>query len=49
MRQTFQNVVSIELAMPPSTGESPPRADPKRKQNRGFGFVKFTNHGVSLA
>jgi len=41
VRQAFQDVVSVEVAMPPRTGESPPD---KRKLNRGFAFVHFASH-----
>lgn len=44
VRQAFQDVVSVELAMPPSTGESPPD---KKKQNRGFAFVHFVSHAAA--
>lgn len=41
--QAFQDVVSVELAMPPSTGESPPDM---KKPNRGFAFAHFASHAV---
>uniref|UniRef100_A0A0D6QUX4 RRM domain-containing protein n=2 Tax=Araucaria cunninghamii TaxID=56994 RepID=A0A0D6QUX4_ARACU len=44
VRQAFQDVVSVELAMPLSTGESPPD---KKKQNRGFAFVRFSSHAAA--
>eukprot|EP00249_Psilotum_nudum_P005047 c18534_g1_i1 orf=317-1885(+) len=44
VRQALQDVQSVELAMPPSTGESPPG---KKQQNRGFAFVHFSTHSAA--
>ncbi|XP_057815052.1 uncharacterized protein LOC131028731 [Cryptomeria japonica] len=44
VRQAFQEVASVDLAMPLSTGESNPD---KKKHNRGFAFVRFSSHGAA--
>lgn len=41
VRQAFQDVESVELAMAPVTGDSP---EDKKRQNRGFAFVHFISH-----
>ncbi|KAJ7536287.1 hypothetical protein O6H91_12G063400 [Diphasiastrum complanatum] len=43
VRQAFQDVYSVVLAMPTSTGESPN----KKQQNRGFAFVHFVSHSAA--
>lgn len=40
--QAFQDVVSVDLAMPLSTTEKD-----KKKNNRGFAFVRFSSHGAA--
>ncbi|KAH9304487.1 hypothetical protein KI387_008891, partial [Taxus chinensis] len=44
VRQAFQDVVSVDLAIPLSTGGTSPD---KKKQNRGFAFVRFSSHGAA--
>lgn len=39
----FPDIVSVDLAMPSGSGETPSQ----KKQNRGFAFVKFSSHAVS--
>lgn len=41
--QTFKDVVSVDLAMASNRGSSN-----KRNTNRGFAFVRFSSHAVSL-
>lgn len=41
--QTFKDVVSVDLAMASNLGSSN-----KRNINRGFAFVRFSSHAVSL-
>ncbi|XP_011621097.1 uncharacterized protein LOC18427986 isoform X7 [Amborella trichopoda] len=40
IREVFEDVVAIDLAMPPSSTGSSDR----RRQNRGFAFVRFPSH-----
>ncbi|KAI3799128.1 hypothetical protein L1987_34418 [Smallanthus sonchifolius] len=44
VRQVFPDVVSIDLAQPPSGGEI---ALSKKFKNLGFGFVKFSSHAAA--
>ncbi|KAG1347820.1 APOBEC1 complementation factor-like [Cocos nucifera] len=42
VRQAFKDVVSVDLAMPPSSGHSG-----KKQLNRGFAFVRFSSHAAA--
>lgn len=42
--QTFKDVISIDLAMASNLDSS----TSKRRLNRGFAFVQFSSHGVSI-
>lgn len=42
--QTFKDVVSVDLAMASNLDSSVS----KRRLNRGFAFVRFSSHAVSL-
>jgi hypothetical protein len=42
--QTFKDVLSVDLAMASNLDSSASR----RRVNRGFAFVRFSSHGVSL-
>ncbi|KAL8124668.1 uncharacterized protein LOC141718492 [Apium graveolens] len=44
VREVFEDIVSVDLATPSSTGQSPPG---QKKQNRGFAFVKFSSHAAA--
>ncbi|GAB4827372.1 hypothetical protein Ancab_034258 [Ancistrocladus abbreviatus] len=44
VRQVFHDVVSADLAMPQSDGNT---ASGQKKKNRGFGFVKFSTHAAA--
>ncbi|KAK1383543.1 putative RNA-binding protein 46 [Heracleum sosnowskyi] len=44
VREVFADIVSVDLATPSSTGQSPPG---QKKQNRGFAFVKFSSHAAA--
>ncbi|XP_020519153.1 uncharacterized protein LOC18427986 isoform X2 [Amborella trichopoda] len=43
IREVFEDVVAIDLAMPPSSTGSSDR----RRQNRGFAFVRFPSHAAA--
>nr|XP_010939344.1 probable RNA-binding protein 46 [Elaeis guineensis] len=42
VHQAFKDVVSVDLAMPPSSGDSG-----KKQLNRGFAFVQFFSHAAA--
>ncbi|KAF3786638.1 putative RNA-binding protein 46 [Nymphaea thermarum] len=44
VRQAFDDVLSVDLAMPLSPGES---GRGKKQKNRGFAFVHFTSHAAA--
>ncbi|XP_058227222.1 heterogeneous nuclear ribonucleoprotein Q-like isoform X2 [Rhododendron vialii] len=44
VHQAFPDVVSIDLAMPFSSGDSAPG---QKQQNRGFAIVKFSSHAAA--
>ncbi|CAN6477284.1 unnamed protein product [Victoria cruziana] len=44
VRQAFDDVLSVDLAMPLTTGEF---ARGRKQQNRGFAFVHFTSHAAA--
>ncbi|KAF8667508.1 hypothetical protein HU200_052703 [Digitaria exilis] len=44
IHKTFKDVVSVDLAMASNLGSSS-----KKHINRGFGFVRFSSHSVSLS
>ncbi|KAK2989847.1 hypothetical protein RJ640_025506, partial [Escallonia rubra] len=44
VRRVFPDVVSVDLALPSNSGETPIG---QKKQNRGFAFVKFSSHAAA--